>query len=751
MKKLLAIAAAVILLSTGSPLALAQTSNTGLELPLPQNAVMSLDANVSDAGIDEFVLVTYPTVSVSSASIYKTEAPLMTGKNLSVSVMTKSDALLFASRTDGVVIETDSEIHKAETVSSPSWHLDRIDQNYLPLDSKYSFGTSGKGVRIYVVDSGVRPSNPEVRGRVEVGTFNYGVGYSSDDCEGHGTSVASVAAGATLGVAKNATVVPVRVLDCNGSGRQIYAIQALNWIISNHPGGPAVINMSLGGEYSYSYNAAVQSAIDRGFTVVVAAGNESIDACGTSPASSANAITVGATDRYDYMSSFSNHGSCVDIYAPGTNVESANLFSPFPSGKNGTSLSAPIVSGAVARALEKTPTMTPAAVESWLTSNSTKNQIKGLAGFASKNRLLYVDQSSIVSAPSPTMVGTEKVGQTLKVLTGTWDAGTSLTIQWNKNGAPIAGATTDSLILDASYLGSIVSVTVTGTNQDSKSIKTSLQSGAIALGELVTSAIPVIAGEARVGKTLNVDVSSFPSGSKLSYVWLVDGFLGPTHNEPKLTITPDLVWTELSVKVTAEVAGYNSYVSTSETTSVIEPGLFEKTAKPNLKGTFRPDTVLEVDTGMWDEGVSFVYQWLLDDLAVDGEESSTFVLGSEHIGSQISLEITGTKEGYESVTEVTDVAVEVLPFEFEYFAKPIIRGLAKAGQKLTAFAGEWETGTRFTYQWTRNGRAIFKATKSTYILTKSDVGTSIGVRVTGELDLYETKTLDSSATKKVVK
>ena len=169
-----------------------------------------------------------------------------------------------------------------------------------------------------MVDTGVLASHSEFSGRVTAGWTAVADGRGSGDCNGHGTHVAGTVAGTTYGVAKGATIVPVRVLDCTGSGFNSDVVAGLDWIVANHAAGtPAVVNLSLGGAASAAVDAALQGVINDGVTAVVAAGNSAVDACGSSPARLPAAVTVAASDSADRQASFSNFGSCVDLYAPG--------------------------------------------------------------------------------------------------------------------------------------------------------------------------------------------------------------------------------------------------------------------------------------------------------------------------------------------------------------------------------------------------------------------------------------------------
>lgn len=290
--------------------------------------------------------------------------------------------------------------------SGATWGLDRIDQRTLPLNGAYEYDSSGIGVTAYVVDTGVFANHDEIGGRVLAGFDGIGDGRGTGDCNSHGTHVSGTIAGTTYGVAKNARIVPVRVLDCSGQeGTSSLIVQGLSWVINHHQSnpGPAVVNMSLVLYPSAAVDAAVQAVINSGITVVAASGNTgSIGAgnsCLWSPARVPAVITVNASDASDNDASFSNYGSCSDLYAPGVSIRSAGIGSTTEiTTKSGTSMATPHVTGAVARILSEDPTLSPAAVASRLMSLATNIDF-GLAQYGDPNKLLFmgIDPNSLVS------------------------------------------------------------------------------------------------------------------------------------------------------------------------------------------------------------------------------------------------------------------------------------------------------------------------------------------------------------------
>ncbi|HEX2079050.1 MAG TPA: S8 family peptidase, partial [Longimicrobium sp.] len=217
-------------------------------------------------------------------------------------------------------IEQDARVTAATTQYYATWGLDRIDQRNLPLNGTYTYTPTGAGVRAYILDTGIETSHYEFYGRASVGYD--ALGGNGQDCNGHGTHVAGTVGGTTYGVAKEVSLIAVRVLYCDNSGTWSDFIAGLNWVAANHVK-PAVANMSLGGPANQAADDAVNNLINSGVTVVAAAGNNSASACNYSPARVANALTVGATNSSDQRASFSNWGSCLDVFAPGVNITSA--------------------------------------------------------------------------------------------------------------------------------------------------------------------------------------------------------------------------------------------------------------------------------------------------------------------------------------------------------------------------------------------------------------------------------------------
>lgn len=275
----------------------------------------------------------------------------------------------------------------ADQLNPPSWGLDRIDQPFLPLDQLFHYDAAGAGAHLYIIDTGVRTTHNELAGRVGNGFSAISGGV--EDCNGHGTHVAGTAAGTTFGVAKQATVHPVRVLDCNGRGSNSDVISGVDWVTANHLS-PAVANMSLGGSPSSALDDAVRGSVASGVTYAVAAGNDGALACSKSPARVAEALTVGATDVNDQVAGFSNCGTCVDLFAPGVNITSAWWTGDSATNTiSGTSMATPHVAG-LAAVYAAAVGGSPAAIGQAIVDAATPGQITGLCA-GSPDLLLYSD------------------------------------------------------------------------------------------------------------------------------------------------------------------------------------------------------------------------------------------------------------------------------------------------------------------------------------------------------------------------
>jgi subtilisin family serine protease len=293
-------------------------------------------------------------------------------------------------------VEPDGTATADATQTSPPWGLDRIDQRARPLSGTYTYSNTGAGVKAYIIDTGIRLTHNEFGGRAITGFDAITSGGSASDCHGHGTHVSGTVGGSTYGVAKEVTLVAVRVLDCGGSGSWSQVIAGIDWVTGNHAAGqPAVANMSLGGSGNSSVDAAVSNMIADGVATAVAAGNgnqggRQQDACRFSPARVPAAMTIGATDSTDRKATWSNYGNCVDWFAPGVSILSSWSTSNTATNTiSGTSMATPHTAGVAALYLQSHSGSSPSAVRDALYANTTKGVVTSSS--TANNHLLFTD------------------------------------------------------------------------------------------------------------------------------------------------------------------------------------------------------------------------------------------------------------------------------------------------------------------------------------------------------------------------
>lgn len=282
-------------------------------------------------------------------------------------------------------LSKDFFVEKDERVSI-NWHLDRIDQRFLPLSNTPYNGTSSSSIDMYIVDTGVLTSHPEFSENNAIWGANFANDGIDQDCHGHGTHVASLAVGKTYGSGKRANLIAVKVLGCDGSGSFSGIVKAIEWINDRAAKSRkklSIVNMSLGGGASIAVDTAIANSFKNGIYYVVAAGNSNADACNFTPARAPQAITVAASSITDNKASFSNYGKCVDLYAPGVDVPGAWLNNGYAT-LSGTSMASPVAAGVLAGYLSKHGRRGYSIFNKYVTKNVIRGNPKGTF-----NKLVY--------------------------------------------------------------------------------------------------------------------------------------------------------------------------------------------------------------------------------------------------------------------------------------------------------------------------------------------------------------------------
>ncbi|MEU8699351.1 S8 family serine peptidase [Streptomyces sp. NPDC048680] len=364
--------------AAAAPVAAAPLYHSGRAVPGQYIVRLDRTANVSGtvASLGIKTMFTYDTVLRGFSAA-------LTGVQLDAVRATPGVTAVEENSTVAVSDRTRSE--RQSRAAATSWGLDRIDQRNLPLDGQFNVVGTGANTTGYILDSGIEFGHSEFGGRAVAGFDAVGDGQNGQDCNGHGTHVAGTVGGKTFGIARSAKLVSVRVVDCSGEGSIAGTIAGLDWVARNAVQ-PAVLNASLGDAYSPALNLAADALAESGVLPVVSAGNDAKDACTASPASAHEVLAVGASDRTDHQTGFSNYGSCVSLFAPGQDIISARLGGGSVS-KSGTSMASPHVAGVALLYKAAHPQADAATVAGWLDDASTKDTLSVTDG--SPNRLLY--------------------------------------------------------------------------------------------------------------------------------------------------------------------------------------------------------------------------------------------------------------------------------------------------------------------------------------------------------------------------
>ncbi len=382
--------------------------------------------------------------------------------------MTADQARKLAADPTVAYVQQDAVVKLADTQSPvPSWGIDRIDQQNLPLDNSYTYGTTASNVHAYIVDTGVRTTHSTFGGRATWGTNTSGDGNNSD-CNGHGTHVAGTVGGSEYGVAKGVSIVAVKVLNCAGSGTTAGVVAGIDWVTANAIK-PAVANMSLGGGVDTTLDNAVANSIASGISYAIASGNSNANACNFSPARVATALTVNASTNTDARASFSNFGTCTDLFAPGQNIVSSwNTNDTSTNNISGTSMAAPHVAGAVALYLAGNPSASPATVHSAIVNAATSDKITS-PGTGSPNKLLFTGTGGVPGNPSVTNPGAQASTVGTAVSLQLSASGGTSPYTWTATGLPAGLSISSSgLISGTPTTAGTSSVTVTATDAAAK-------------------------------------------------------------------------------------------------------------------------------------------------------------------------------------------------------------------------------------------------------------------------------------------
>nr|WP_243866802.1 S8 family peptidase [Actinophytocola oryzae] len=367
----------------------------------PEGHVLGTDSATAVA--DSYIVVYKDNAAAEAKSTAASFGAKVTNRYSAVfdgfaASMSEQQAKQLAADPDVAMVQQNQVLSlTTDQTNPPSWGLDRIDQRDLPLNNLYSYSTTASNVHAYIIDTGADLDHPDYGGRMSSG-FDAIDGGTADDGNGHGSHVAGTIGGNAHGVAKGVSLVAVRVLNNQGSGTTAQVVAGIDWVTANAIK-PAVANMSLGGGADSVLDAAVARSISNGqVTYAIASGNSNADACGFSPARVPAAITVNATTRTDARASFSNFGSCTDIFAPGEGITSDWL----NGGTNtisGTSMATPHVAGGAALYLADHPTALPADVSAALTAAASNGRVSNPGG-GSPNKLLYTGPDA--NEPPPT-------------------------------------------------------------------------------------------------------------------------------------------------------------------------------------------------------------------------------------------------------------------------------------------------------------------------------------------------------------
>lgn len=576
-----------------------------------------------------------------------------------------------------MVVSPDATVNVADVQDPANWDISTLDQPGAAPDTKYRYPVqAGSGVKVYIIDTGISANASQLGSRLLPGKDFTG-GNDPSDCyygSGHGTHVAGTIASTKYGVAKLANVVPLRALSCLGSGQISWIVSAIEWAIADNPAGTrAVINMSLGATGTISaMDTAVKNAVADGIFVASAAGNDSKNACLTSPANSPGSFTVGAVDRFNSEAEFSNFGSCVHIYGPGVAIQSLShrdATANSSASMSGTSQATPHVAGAAALYFSINPTATVAQAKTALLANAESGIVYGYhPSSGSPNKMLDIawlntslanNSAPVLTSSTTSSSGKPVAGSTVSVTEGVWDSANPLifSYQWytctaavvSASAIPstcslISGETGSSIPLLDSYSGKHILVTETADNGATAKTAYSDSIGSVVVAPRVTTE-PTIEGFSTGGEPITTTDGSWAGTPTptISYQWYACSAKRATNSdslgtgclaiagETQNTFTAGAAQAGkhvlVAIKATNEavsspVIRYTKTAAQTQTAPVNQTApivSISSGAASNGQPRFVNDsnrTTLTVSNGTWDVKGTYTYEWSRCDAVV---------------------------------------------------------------------------------------------------------------------------------------